>query len=413
MRKASSALLLALMTCLTGPQIAAETPESFRANDNNETQQAPFTPFTGKIVRDKVRLRIQPALDSPILREFNRGDMLIVMGETEDFYAVQPPMGTKAYIFRTFVLDNTIEGNHVNVRLEPNVDSPVIAQLNSGEHVQGAISQQNNKWLEIVPPPSTRFYVSKDYVEKIGDQHLLGTLDRRRQEANQLLGAAIAVSQKEMQKPFDEINLEGVYQNLNRLTNEYSDFPELAGKGRGLLTSLQEKYLHRKVEFLEEKAKSTDNWQSKNSSLQAELQAQKQRYDQLQQKAIAPAPIIVSDKGKIPQITESMNLWIPFENVLYDHWKTTQPDLTLDEFYALQQQNAVTLRGVIEPYNRTVKNKPGDFVLISKVTNLPIAYIYSTKINLLEKVGQEVVVEGYSRPNNNFAFPAYFVLSVE
>ena len=222
MRKAASNLMLAFFACAASPVFgdAADTSAP------NESAQTPFTPFTGKVTRDKVRMRSQPGLDAPIVKELNKGDLLVILGESDDFYAVQPPTGTKAYIFRTFVLDNTIEGNHVNVRMEPNVDAPIIAQLNSGEHVQGAVSQQNSKWLEILPPSSTRFFVSKDYINNIGDQSLLGTLERRRQEADQLMGAAIAIGQKELQKPFDQINLDIPIQNFNKVIKDYADFPE-------------------------------------------------------------------------------------------------------------------------------------------------------------------------------------------
>src|SRR5262249_24708062 len=87
---------------------------------------ADFKPFTEKIVRNKVRLRLQPNLESKILREFNKGDLLIVMADKGDFYAVKPPVDFKGFIFRTFVLDNVVEGNRVNVRLEPDLEAIVI-----------------------------------------------------------------------------------------------------------------------------------------------------------------------------------------------------------------------------------------------------------------------------------------------
>ena len=73
----------------------------------------------------------------------------------------------------------------------------------------------------------------------------------------------------------------------------------------------------------------------------------------------------------------------------------------------------MALKGILEPYHRNVKNRPGDYVLINPSTKLPIAYLYSTKVNLQRKVGQAITVQGLARPHNNFAFPAYFILSVE
>jgi hypothetical protein len=41
---------------------------------------------------------------------------------------------------------------------------------------------------------------------------------------------------------------------------------------------------------------------------------------------------------------------------------------------------------------------------------LPIAYLYSTQVDLQGKVGQAVTLQAAPRPNHHFAFPAYFVL---
>src|SRR6185436_15600633 len=77
--------------------------------------QKPFSPFTGKVKGRKVRLRAQPDLDGRVVRELGGQDMLVVVGEKGDFYAVEPPSGLKAYVFRSFVLDGVVEGNRVNV----------------------------------------------------------------------------------------------------------------------------------------------------------------------------------------------------------------------------------------------------------------------------------------------------------
>ncbi|MCB1112322.1 MAG: hypothetical protein KDK72_06685, partial [Chlamydiia bacterium] len=160
------ALPLSAETQQTAPAPKTSSPkkETTKTVTKNEIKPKPFTAFTGKITRNKVRLRLQPNLDGHILRELKKGDMLVVIGEQDDYYAVQPTQDQKAYIFRTFVLDNTVEGNHVNVRLEPDVDAPIVAQLNTGDRVDGKVSPQNSKWLEITPPSSARYYISKEYV---------------------------------------------------------------------------------------------------------------------------------------------------------------------------------------------------------------------------------------------------------
>ena len=47
--------------------------------------------FTGKIVGDNVRMRVAPDLDGHIVSELNKDDYIVVTGEQNDFYAVEPP----------------------------------------------------------------------------------------------------------------------------------------------------------------------------------------------------------------------------------------------------------------------------------------------------------------------------------
>lgn len=371
---------------------------------------APFHAFTGKVTKNRVRLRQQPNLDGPILRELKQNDLLIVVGETDDFYAVQPPSDIKAYVFRTYILDNVVEANRVNVRLQPDVDAPVIAQLTTGDRINGTVSTANNKWLEINPPASTRFYVAKDYIEKIGDPSMMATIEKRREEVNMLLNSSYLVSQTEMQKPFPDINLDIVFANFNKIINDYTDFPEQGARARELTSMLQDAYLQKKIAYLENKTMTAQNdWQSKNAELSAQVKNQQQKLSHLEHQ--------LQKGGAAPRISTGMSTkmasWMPVEQSLYESWARQNNNRSMEEFYLEQRDKAVVLTGIIEPYSRIIKNKPGDFVIVNQSNNLPIAFLYSTKANLQDAVGHNVTIHAVPRPNNNFAFPAYFVLWVE
>ena len=106
-----------------------------------------------------------------------------------------------------------------------------------------------------------------------------------------------------------------------------------------------------------------------------------------------------------------MRIWEPIEQSIFQIWASQDENKELEDFYDEEQLNATILTGIIESYSRPVKNRPGDFIL--RIDNLPVAFLYSTKINLQDKVGQKVTMKASSRRNNNFAFPAYYVLSIE
>lgn len=434
MRKFSPSLFTLSFFLSCSPWLQAETeanatPSKSETPSLNQTAKSDsqatvsmekIQPFTGKITKNKVRMRVQPAYDGSVLRELNRNDLVVVLGETEDFYAVQPPSDFRAYVFRTYVLDDVVEGSRVNVRLKPDLEAPVVAQLNSGDRVEGGVYTNNNKWLEIKLPETARFYIAKEYVEKAGDAGLKARLDKKRDEGYQLFNSTEAMSKTEMQKPFEQINVEGIKNNYQRVMQGYPEFPELGVKAKDAMAALQDAYTTKKLAYLEQQSRLSSSTIETNKKLAAELQAQKskvsnleQQIEQSRQLAIVAHPVAVASSGKPVQLPINMSAWLPVEETLFNIWAQQTGKRNPQDFYDEQKQQSFVMRGIVDPYNRPIKNKPGDYMLLSAGSKLPIAFLYSTHINLQEYIGHEVAIMVSPRPNNNFAFPAYFVLSVE
>ncbi len=361
-------------------------PKKVAAKPTPAKVSAPFTAFTGKVKARKVRMRLQPDLDSRIIKELNKNELLSIVGEKDDFWAVEPISGLKAYVFRSFVLDNVIEGNRVNVRLEPHLDAPVIGHLNSGDRIEnGVISAQNNKWLEIPTPASTHFYVAKEYIDYAGGPEVKVQLDKRRLAVEQLLDANSLLSQSELRKPFEEVDFDRISRGFNNIINDYADFPEHAEQAQESLASFQEAYLQKRINHLESKA-IADATYSKEAELRERTET-------------------------LTQVNDRMRMWEPIEEALFSSWANVNDQHAIDRFYEDQKLTASSITGIVEPYNSPVKSKPGDFIV--RNGDLPVAYVYSTHINLQNLVGKKVTLSVSSRPNNNFAFPAFYVLDVE
>ncbi|MCE2982441.1 MAG: SH3 domain-containing protein [Parachlamydia sp.] len=380
-----------------------------------------FVPFTGKVAKSKVRLRYEPSYEGAVWNELAKNDLLLILGETEDFYAVKPPEEAKGYVFRTFVLDNVVEGSRVNIRTQPHLDAPVIGQLNSGDKIEGTIDQNHNKWLEIKLPSSARLYIAKEYVENVGDAQYITRMEKRKLEVNSLLGQTQASSQAEMQKPFNQVNLEGIKANYEHIIAQYGDFPEVVTQAKEHLVNLKEAYLAKKLAFLESQSNYASKMlEAKKKQLTEELQNQKFKlasleqqleYEQNHKPISAAEPSVTQAIAKTSQLPVNMSIWLPVEERLYENWAEQTGKSDPHEYYEEQKEHAIILTGIIDPYTRPVKNKPGDYMLINGASKLPVAFLYSTQVNLQELIGHEVSVLVYPRPNNHYAFPAYFVLS--
>ncbi len=367
--------------------VVAQTASVAVAKPVIKAPEVPFSPFTGKVKGRKVRMRLQPDLDSQIIKELNKNDFLSVVGDKGDFWVVEPPSGIKAFVFRSFILDNVVEGNRVNVRLEPHLEAPIIGHLHAGEQVNGVISAINNKWLEIAPPAETHFYVSKEFVEFAGGPEVKAQIDKRRLAAEQLLDATSLLGSAELRKPFEEIDFDRINKGFNLVISDYTDFPEYVDQAKESLSSFQEAYLQKRISHLESQPK---------------VEARSANNDFLSDAVALESLYKVSDK---------MKLWDPVEQALFASWTKLGENQTLEQYYEEQKLAAVTLTGILEPYHSPVKSKPGDFIIKDK--DLPIAYVYSTVVNLQHLNGKQVKLIASPRPNNNFAFPAYFVLAVE
>lgn len=367
--------------------VIAQAPPAPVVKPVVKAPEVPFSPFTGKVKGRKVRMRLQPDLDSRIIKELNKNDFLSVIGDKGEFWVVEPPAGIKSFVFRSFILDNVVEGNRVNVRLEPNLDAPIIGHLNAGDKVDGVISAINNKWLEIAPPSGTHFYVAKEFVEFAGGPEVKHQLDKRRLAAEQLLDATSLLSSAELRKPFEEVDFDRINKGFNIVISDYNDFPEYVEQAKESLASFQEAYLQKRISHLESLPKvETKPSKSDFASDAAALES-------------------------LYQVSDKMKSWEPVEHALFSSWTKLGENQTLDQYYEEQKLAAVTLTGILEPYNSPVKSKPGDYIIKDK--DLPVAYVYSTVVNLQSLNGKQVKLIASPRPNNNFAFPAYFVLAIE
>ena len=110
-------------------------------------------------------------------------------------------------------------------------------------------------------------------------------------------------------------------------------------------------------------------------------------------------------------LSDKMKLWISAEESLFLKWSAQHPARSLDDYYQEQRAKSVRLSGTLESYTAPIKNKPGNFIIRDR--DLPRAYLYSTKVDLDKYVGKYVTLYVSTRPNNNFAFPAYYVLDID
>lgn len=395
-----SSIYSCLYSCITTSLCALFlSGSSLHSEDLPTNQKQVEEAFTGKVLKNRVRMRLQPSLDAYIFSELKRDEMILVTHQVDDFHACIPPKGLKGYVFRTYVLDNMVEGSNVNIRLEPDTTSPVIAQLNTGDMIVGVVAPQNNKWLEIELPASVRFYVAKDFVGKAGPVGLYAEHGNRQQKVRQDLVTLELQLENELQKPFSEIQLSSYANQLNQIIAENDDMPEEVNQARELTAKMQQVYLTKGLTSPQVASPSSEDT------------VPVQYFAELVTEADEREPQLATVQPITSQPTTSS--WQQQEEQLINKAISSGDITSLQQFYANQQENAVEQTGTIKPYASHVKNRPGDFLLIDEKSHLPVAYLYSTTVDLQALIGKKVTLQLSERPNNHFAFPAFFVLSAK
>ena len=346
-----------------------------------------FEPFTGKVTCSRLRVRLQPNLEGTILEELALGDLVVATDQVDDFFAVMPDPTRKGYVYRAYVLDNVVEANNVNVRLGPDTHTPIFCQMNQGDRVSGTVCQDNNKWLVVDLPETTRFYVAKDYIVNVGDPGLYKRTQTRKQQVASRLDALDKTIQEELVKPFDDIQLMASVNELKTVAVQDQDLPELASRAQSLLKSTQEQYLQLSL--------------GRTPVAVSEAAPQ-----ETASRMIAMAP------PEVPVKMVSVSLQQQEDNLVEQALQAGRA-ASREAFYSEAIKLSQEIAGQLVPYDRPVRNRPGDFMLVDSKTKVPVAYLYSCTVDLRPFAGQVVRLSVDPRPNHHFALPAYAVLDVQ
>lgn len=354
-----------------------------------------FESFTGSVTGDRVRLRLLPSLEGQIVKELHRDDVIKVVGETEDFYIVEAYRYTKGYIFRKYILDGLIEGSNVNVRSLPQIDAPILTQVQTGTPVSGVICQDNSKWLEVTPPSEILLYVAKQFVRNIGPANLYEEQNRTEKDFEIDYRGLQLYIQEELNKEYPKVDFENFQQELQLLLKKYEGSSEKEHLLKKQAAYFENHFLQKKCLYLEDKEAEAN---TTSDITHIELS------DSTQQS--------IQTVTKHP--TAAMKTWLAQEETLYRTWQgkhIAQHKATIDDWYQEQVASSKNIEGIIERYQTPTKNKPGDFLILGEA-GVPIAYLYSTRIDLHQFLGQKIKLIVTDRDNHHFAFPAYFVLAV-
>jgi hypothetical protein len=118
-----------------------------------------------RVTGDRVSLRAKPDINSDLLDRAMRGEQMVYFEKTNGWVAVQAPESLDFWVAGEYVQNGVIQPEKLNVRSGPSLNYSVVAVLNKGDIV--SLRGEFNNWLKIAPPRGSRVWISEDYVELI------------------------------------------------------------------------------------------------------------------------------------------------------------------------------------------------------------------------------------------------------
>ncbi len=107
----------------------------------------------GRITASRLNVRKKPSLKAKVVGVLSRGRLVRIINDLGDWYQIKYPGRRLAYVYKKYVSiereekNGVITARRLNVRKQPNTESPVLGVLQKGEVVN--ILREYDDWLKI------------------------------------------------------------------------------------------------------------------------------------------------------------------------------------------------------------------------------------------------------------------------
>jgi SH3-like domain-containing protein len=128
-------------------------------------------PFLAEVSKESVNVRAGPNTNFEKIDKLNRGARVVVLGQSYEWYKVQPLATTKAYIRSDYLkIKETgsiaeVLGDNVNVRCKPDSNAASLGEVKKGTLVK--ILEKAQGWCRLSPVAGTAGWIHQDFLKEI------------------------------------------------------------------------------------------------------------------------------------------------------------------------------------------------------------------------------------------------------
>jgi uncharacterized protein YraI len=130
-----------------------------------------------RVTAANVNLRSGPGVDSEVVAQVSKGDLLNVGDQVStNWVQVVPPDHVDAWIHGTLVDEGVVTAPKAQIRGGPGINYRAMGKLSRGDKV--AVRGQWKDWLKVAPPVGAYLWISVAYVEPVtNEEFVVGARD--------------------------------------------------------------------------------------------------------------------------------------------------------------------------------------------------------------------------------------------
>lgn len=132
------------------------------------------------ITGSRVNVRVRPQLNSEIVAQVSRDEIVEVLEEGEEWTKIMAPKHSRCWVHSDYVTKGRINTDSVNLRCGAGMAFPVVCKLYEGTPV--ALVEVSGKWTRIEPPVEFGVWINSKYIDYVDTKKKKQQEKKRKQE---------------------------------------------------------------------------------------------------------------------------------------------------------------------------------------------------------------------------------------
>jgi len=201
--------------------------------------EMPFNQYYARIKNKKINVRARPSTSSEIMYQLDKGENILIIGESGDWVQFRPKDGFFAWIHKEMIEDGIVTKNNVNIRVGPSLSNSILGKLKEGDPVMEVKTEGD--WIQIEIPRNMGFWIAKFLIKFLCPADSFQEYILNEKEAKKYFKEAEQFRKKELTKRYLDVNHDRIIKMYQEIVDKYSDTTEALKAHERILDTREKK----------------------------------------------------------------------------------------------------------------------------------------------------------------------------